>query len=519
MESNFLNSLVKYFMEKNNYHLIKAEDMPLDLSSGIATMIKEFQGTSILLEIVDGEKYGTEQIRSIMSNGANVLNNINGSNAYIFKLFLFDGIPDSEKEAVIEQGQMDITSEKRFLKCISVNIPQKQAKKHFSVPAYDAGIVKLMDKFFAKGLDKRETVSADIEDIINRRNKDMQIQIKAKKPWLTYIIIAISIIMWGMLELISMRTGTSYAELLGTFGAKINNLIMEGQYWRFIAPMFLHAGLVHLTLNCYSLYVVGSQVESIFGRGKFAAIYFISGLIASIMSFAFSLNSSVGASGAIFGLMGAMLYFAVRRPTLLKGSFGANLITILVINLAYGYMNKQIDNNAHIGGLIGGFLTTGVVYAAQDRNSRERIIKVGSFILAAAVTIGGLLYGFNNNINKFLPKVSELEKYNSQSNWAQLETNAEEILGLNPSDKNVNIQVLWFISKAEINQGKYKEGIPHAEKLTQLSPADGHYLLGVIYYNTNELEKAEQELQQARELGSPNKDIIDQMLTNIQKSK
>ncbi len=519
MKSDYLNSLLRYLVEKDYYHLIAADNQMPDLSNGIVSLIKEIQGTSVFVEIIDAERYGTEQIRNIMLNGAAMLNNIQGSNAYIFKVFLFDSTPDMDKVEIIKQGQLDITTEKRFMKCISVNSAAKQVEKYFSVPAFDAGLVRSFKRFFSKGLDKRETSYQDIEGILVERKKDFEVQYKAQKPWLTYIIIALNILMYGLLQLVSMKTGTAYQQQLEPFGAKVNNLIVEGQYWRFITPMFLHSDIVHLALNCYSLYIIGMQVERIFGRERFLAIYFVSGFVGSVASFAFSLNSSVGASGAIFGLMGAMLYFLVGRPALLKSSYGVNLVTMLIINLAYGFMNKRIDNHAHVGGLVGGFLTTGAVYSTQERNVKSAIKKAIAIVLVAAVAIGTLFYGFNNDINVLSPKLAALEQSDIQSNWPESEKKAEEILTLNSLDKNTKAQVLWSLIRAEVSQEKLNEGIEDSKVLTELNPADGHYLLGYIYYNTKQFDKAKEELEQARKLGSPNTDSINKMLSGIENNK
>lgn len=444
-ENNYFNSLVRYLVEKDYYHLISADNQVPDLSNGIASMIRDIQGTSVFVEIIDADRYTIEQISNIMLNGAAMLNNIQGSNAYIFKVFLFESTTDMDKVEIIKQHQVDITLEKRFMKCISLNISEKKVEKYFSVPAFDAGLVKSFKRFFSKDIDKRETSYKDIEGVIERRKKDFEIQFKAQKPWLTYIIIALNIFMYGLLQLVAMKTGTVYEQQLEPFGAKVNNLIMDGQYWRFITPMFLHADIVHLAVNCYSIYIIGTQVEKIFGRGRFLAIYFVSGLIGSAASFAFSLNSSVGASGAIFGLVGAMLYFSLGRPALLKSSYGVNLVTMTIINIAYGFMNKRIDNHAHIGGLIGGFLTAGAVYLAQEKNKKSLLKKVTSILLVVAITVGTLFYGFNNDINVLSPKLAALEQFDIQNNWIESEEKAKEILGLNPADKDIKIRVFWSL--------------------------------------------------------------------------
>jgi len=516
MKTNFINSLIKYLIEKEYFNLISAENEQLDFNNGPTNLIKDFQGTSVLLEIIDGDRYNSEQLAHMMESGAAMLGNIAGRNASIFKLFIFSDTTNEEKIRIIEQGQVDIVSEKRFMKCISVNIMTKQVQKHFSVPSFDANIVKTLKRFFSKNLDTRETSAQDVTELIAQRQKDFEIQLKAKKPWFTYGLIAINIAVWLILKLISMKTGTTYENLLATFGSKINYLILEGEYWRFISPMFLHGNEIHLAVNCYSLYIVGSQVERLFGHGKFMAIYFVSGFIGCIASFAFSMNSSVGASGAIFGLLGAMLFFAMKRPSLLKSSFGANLVTTLIINLGYGLMNKQIDNHAHLGGLIGGFLTTGVVYTVKEETSKDKLSKIAAFILVIAVTFAGLFYGFNNKQNTvLLPKLDTLQTYDSQQNWPESEKLAEEILGLNPSNKAIKINVLWALAKAEVNQTKYEEGTEHANQLLKVSPAEGHYILGFIYMNTQKYDKAKEELQETKKLNTSYTAEVDNLLTQI----
>lgn len=515
MKNNFINSLVLYLIERDYYNPISTNNETLDFGSEPACLIKNFQGTTVLVEIIDADKYSCEQMTRSMENGAAMLNNINGSNASVFKIFLFNNTPDNEKLNIIEQLQMDLISEKKFLKAISVDIMAKQVSKHFSAPAFDAHLVKLIKRFFSKNLDARQTSPHEIYELLEHRKKDYEIQIKAKKPVLTYILVFINILVWAVLKLISMKTADSYDSLLEPFGAKVNRLILEGEYWRFFTPMFLHGDEIHLAVNCYSLYIVGSQVEKLYGHIKFSFIYIISGILGCIASFAFSVNPSVGASGAIFGLLGAMLYFALKRPSLLKSSFGTNLISTLVINLAYGFMNPRIDNYGHIGGLIGGLFTTGVVYTAKDQKQKEGFKKLAALILLISITIGGLMYGFNNTQNVILPKITTLQNYEKQNNWSDSEKLAEEILALKPSDKNTKIIVLWTLTRSEAILGKYQESIEHAKQLKAFSPEDGHYLLGVVYYDTKQYDLAKEELLAAKKLSSAYTESIDQLLADI----
>ncbi len=144
--------------------------------------------------------------------------------------------------------------------------------------------------------------------------------------------------------------------------AKVNELIRDGEYYRLFSSMFLHLNLTHLIFNGYALFVLGRDVEALFGTARFAIIYILGGLSGSLASFIFTDAPSVGASGAIFAIFGAeMVYFYQHRA--LHGVAGrqhlTQLIILMLINLGLGFFastgatNFRIDNAGHIGGLIG----------------------------------------------------------------------------------------------------------------------------------------------------------------------
>ena len=120
--------------------------------------------------------------------------------------------------------------------------------------------------------------------------------------WLTYVLISINVVVWLFIKLYANYKGVFEGSLLTVFGAKDNTLIMSGQYWRFLTPVFLHNDITHLLVNSYSLYILGTTVEKLIGRPRFLFTYIIAGITGSIMSFMFSTYRAVGASGAIFGL-------------------------------------------------------------------------------------------------------------------------------------------------------------------------------------------------------------------------
>ena len=133
--------------------------------------------------------------------------------------------------------------------------------------------------------------------------------------------------------------------------------------------MFLHADITHLLFNMYALYVIGSQIESFFNKFKYIIIYFLSGIFGCLLSMLFTNSWSVGASGAIFGLLGSMLYFGYHHRMYLGTVIKSQIIPIIVINLLIGFSSSSIDNAAHIGGLIGGILSSMIV-GVNDRNDK-----------------------------------------------------------------------------------------------------------------------------------------------------
>jgi rhomboid protease GluP len=225
-------------------------------------------------------------------------------------------------------------------------------------------------------------------------------------------LIVINILVSVLIYIFSLITKVDYGRLLTVFGSKNNYLIMYNeQYWRFLTPIFLHGGKLHLTMNCISLYALGNVVERLYGKWRFIVIYFLSGLIGSLVSFCFSINDAVGASGAIFGLLGALIYFYLEKPDIAFKFFGKNIFIILAINLVYGFSVSGIDNYAHIRGLIGGFLTIWSFNLGNYNSKRWYYERVIGLALLISISLGGILYGFKNEKNQLMKLVGEMYYY------------------------------------------------------------------------------------------------------------
>lgn len=195
--------------------------------------------------------------------------------------------------------------------------------------------------------------------IINSCNKEKKSKREdVKHNLITYILIIINILIYLMTSIISKNIYNIDLYTLVIFGAKVNSLINNGQPWRLITSAFLHGGLSHIVFNMYSLKIIGEQVEYIYGRCKYIFIYLISALGGSVFSYLFNSDSiSVGASGAIFGLLGAMITFGIRHKDKIERDYIINLFKVVLINIFIGVTISNIDNSAHIGGLIFGIIS------------------------------------------------------------------------------------------------------------------------------------------------------------------
>ncbi len=167
------------------------------------------------------------------------------------------------------------------------------------------------------------------------------------------------------------------------YGAKFNPLIIAGDWWRFITPVFLHFGIIHLAMNMFSLYVLGPSVETLFGKLRFFFIYMSAGIIGVMASFAFVDGVSAGASGAIFGLLGALLYYAWLEKDASYHVDVKQIMVIVAINLVYGFSVSSIDNAGHLGGFLGGFLAAMIVSIPEKKFTTKNIF--GGFAAIAII--------------------------------------------------------------------------------------------------------------------------------------
>ena len=386
MVQKYINSLYLKLIDKHDYLPIRDPDGNLVINEYVKVLHRFKNNANIIIDLVNGDTASAYDIESKLENNRRMFNSYSSKGEfYFYTVFVFYQVPEKEKTDLLNSIQSEKYGNIKDISCMSIIMSTKEVTKHFKVPPTTFGLDRVFEKLLVSGEYQNE-VLPDVNELVNRKLEGFKIEFKTKAPVATYIILAINIAIYAISNLLS-----NYNILL-SFGAQINSLIREGEYWRFITPIFLHAGIVHLFMNSYFLYSIGKTVESMYGSAKFVFIYMTAGIIGNIASFVFLDNWSVGASGALMGMLGALLYYGVENPSQFKRYFGYNVISTIVINAIFGFTNEGINNYAHFGGLLGGFLASGIVSLGKPNNKYfNRYTAIPATLITATA---GLLYGF-----------------------------------------------------------------------------------------------------------------------------
>ncbi|TSB46712.1 rhomboid family intramembrane serine protease [Alkalicoccobacillus porphyridii] len=274
------------------------------------------------------------------------------------------------------------------------------------------------------------------------------------KPIVTFTMLSLITLMFIWLEYSGGSTSTL---TLIQWGAKYNPLISDGEWWRLISSMFLHIGFFHLFMNSLALFFLGTLVERIFGSIRFFVVYMVAGVTGSLASFAFMDAVSAGASGAIFGCFGALLYFGSIHRELFRRTMGANVIFILLLNLVLGFMVQGIDMGAHLGGLFGGYLTAAVVgLPGQKRKWYQSVALV-------SVVVGSIVLWFVGTHDTAYQPETDLQ-IAAELIQENRDAEAEPYL-VRAQDRNHSLpEIPFYLAYIYLNDGRNEEAIPLLEE-------------------------------------------------------
>jgi rhomboid protease GluP len=243
----------------------------------------------------------------------------------------------------------------------------------------------------------RTTPDPSTNTVIDSLAGDRELEARLKSltpiPWITYTLAAVNILIWGVAIFLGSGIMQTPTEQLLQWGGNAASEVQRGEWWRMLTATFLHGGIMHLSMNMIGLLSIGIIVERIYGHRQFALIYFAAGLMGSALSLHHSAQSavSVGASGAIFGLMGALFVGVYQHRKQLPSTFSKNMISsagiFILYSLLNGFSKQGIDNAAHIGGLIGGAT---LAFMLPERFNMEHYIATWKKQAALGITLSVL---------------------------------------------------------------------------------------------------------------------------------
>ena len=372
-EDELVMKLLHYFITEKNYTPIVLHGANNEI------WLENFDNEYKIVRIVSNYIHNNEQFQVDLYKTKQIMHSISKKtlSPSINTLSIFINLGEN-----VEFKKIEIDNN---IQCADIKKISDLKKYNFITEIFPDIVNKT--KFTEKGMELFAKITGDITAKTEVNAKKAEDVFKSKRPYITYGILAINAIIFVLTFLYNVKNGNSLLEsLLGNsnaalklFGGMKGTLVINGDYYRLLTAAFNHVGLLHLVFNSYALYVIGSQLESYIGKIKYLIIYILTAVFGNLLSLALVSKDifSAGASGAIFGLLGALLYFGYHYRVYLGTVIRSQIIPLIAINLMIGFMVSEINNAAHIGGLIGGFLALqalGVKYKSTKTDIINGII-------------------------------------------------------------------------------------------------------------------------------------------------
>ena len=331
--------LLHYFITEKNYNPIILQGVEDEI------WLENLQEDYQVVRIVSGYIHNNEQFDFDKFKTKRIMNKIKRKTLSIFKMNVASFFLNLSDNVDLKDANTKNSI------CIRLKEDTDLNKNEVAKKAFPDLKKKL--KFTEKGTELFMKITGDINKHNQEDARKVEKVFRSKFPMVTYMLIAVNIICF----------------LVPAFFSESNNVILDfcvhgpsiryGQYYRLLTGTFLHTGIMHLAFNCYALYVLGSQLESFLGKAKYIVIYLVSAIFGSLFSMTFNGDTaSIGASGAVFGLMGALLYFGYHYRVYLGNVIKSQILPLVIVNLLIGFLTTGVDNAAHIGGLVGGAMIT-----------------------------------------------------------------------------------------------------------------------------------------------------------------
>jgi len=239
--------------------------------------------------------------------------------------------------------------------------------------------------------------------------------------WVSYLLLSVNVLVFIAM---SFAGGSTNSEVLIDFGAMYGPYLGAGQPWRLVTAMFIHVGIFHLAFNSIGLWIFGRMAETLFGPSKFVLIYVLAGLCGAVVSYIFNpIAIAAGASGAIFGVLGALAAFFLtmyKDPNARKNLYG--LLGLAALNLIFGFLSEGVDNWAHMGGFLAGFFlgyfltpVSGLLHPGFEgfyviNKLKNRFTRYAAILIIGVAILGGFWLG-----NATLPMNTTTEVLKAES--------------------------------------------------------------------------------------------------------
>ena len=308
---------------------------------------------------------------------------------------------------------------------------------------------------------------------------------------LTQVFLGANVMVFMAMVLASGPSLDFNGEVMVHFGANFGPLTLSGQWWRLLTYMFLHGGLMHIAFNMWCLWDLGALCESLYGRWTYAAIYFITGIAGGLASVGWNPGVlTVGASGAIFGLAGALISsfylgeFSVPRVAI-QGTL-RSLLFFVGFNVLFGSFVPGIDNACHAGGLVSGLIVGALIARLAPQPDRP-LQRVG-VVLFIVLLVGGSAIGI---YRWRAARIHYSLRADAGRNVDRMIGELQKQVQKNPQDASAH----YSLAHAYFAKGQFSDGVNELKRVLDLQPENSRARmeLGAVYLRQEQPKDAQQE--------------------------
>jgi len=468
--------LAHYFVTVEQYRIIKVgsahDEIWLEKQEDkenpiIRLLAKNFDWSNLMQKDIDFVAFNAEKIRKQLKTKSLTIKNI-----YISSLVPVDefeyrlnkeyklnpSFKGSTYSVMLHTAHDDLEEkvEQVFEKSINLSIPENVEMQHVE------GMKTLTLAEAAKVVKKAKSIFEQV-----------------KKPYVTYFFMTVCIIMFVLMEIFGSSENT---QTLIEFGATFNVAIEAGEWWRLITPIFLHIGFLHLIMNVFSLYYIGTMVEKLYGHWRYTVIFLVSGIVGCLASFLTNPTLAAGASGAIFGMFGALIFFGINYPKVFMKTIGGSILSLLAINLAFGFILDGVDNAGHIGGLVGGFLISSIVSLPGKYQMKYAFGGLLAFIVSFIIILNQQLY-IQSDEWKEASLIAISGGYIENESFEEI----DELFTKYGSEHSENVGYMVIDAFIDIQLEKYGKAVETLEASLEIEPTgNAYYYLAFLYADLQE---------------------------------